>query len=269
VELERKRAAFAREGLNVASVTYDSAAVLKSFAERKGIAFPMLSDPESKIIRDFGILNETVPKGPFYGVPYPGTYVVDASGVVRKKYFENDYRERFTAGTILMETSPAAAKEGWQEARTNHLTVRWKASDETARGGDHATLLLEIVLKPKMHVYAPEVQGSYIPVQWGVAESGLFNAGEVEWPKARVLDLKAIGEKAPVYEGRVSLKRDVTFAQQKVLQAAGGKIAVEGTFRYQACDDKVCYPPLSVPLKWEFSLEPHDSTRAPAELRRK
>jgi alkyl hydroperoxide reductase subunit AhpC len=272
VELGRKQADFARQGLNVASITYDSPEALKNFSDRKSISVPMLSDPDSKIIRDFGILNETVPKGtPFYGVPYPGTFVLDATGVVQKKFFEDNYRERYTAGTVLLQTSPEAARAGWQEAKTNHLSVRWKASDDTLHGGDHTTLLLEVTLNKKMHVYAPGVQGSYIPVKWDLKPSDLYKAEETKWPQAKILDLKAIGEKAPVYEGRLEIRRDVTFSQQKQLQAAseGKPLEVEAAFRYQACDDKVCYPPVNVPLKWTFQFEPHDSTRVPAELRRK
>ena len=37
--------------------SYDSRAVLKDFAQRKDIQFPLLSDADSGIIRRFGILN--------------------------------------------------------------------------------------------------------------------------------------------------------------------------------------------------------------------
>ena len=81
-------------------MSYDSVAVLKSFADRRHITFPLLSDPESKIIRAFGILNETVKPGtPQFGIPYPGTFIVDAKGTVVSKYFEEDFRERVSAGS--------------------------------------------------------------------------------------------------------------------------------------------------------------------------
>jgi hypothetical protein len=38
--------------------------------------------------------------------------------------------------------------------------------------------------------------------------------------------------------------------------------------RYQACDDKVCYPPDTVPVHWTLQVEGHDRERAPAELQR-
>ena len=68
----------------------------------------MLSDPESKIIRAYGIFNESSPRGQFYGIPYPGTYIVDTKGVVVEKYFEDDYSQRYTAMAILTRQFGAA-----------------------------------------------------------------------------------------------------------------------------------------------------------------
>jgi hypothetical protein len=44
---------------------------------------------------------------------------------------------------------------------------------------------------------------------------------------------------------------------------------VEGTLRYQACDDRLCYIPQELPLKWMFQYENFDRQRAPTELQRK
>ena len=60
-------------GLGIASVSYDGAALLRNFADRKDLHYPMLSDPESKMIRAFDILNDNFPKDhQWYGVPFPG-----------------------------------------------------------------------------------------------------------------------------------------------------------------------------------------------------
>jgi hypothetical protein len=37
-----------------------------------------------------------------YGIPYPGTYLVDRAGRVTAKYFEDDYTQRYTSGDILV-----------------------------------------------------------------------------------------------------------------------------------------------------------------------
>ena len=50
---------------------------------------------------------------------------------------------------------------------------------------------------------------------------------------------------------------------------AEGKLTIEGALKYQACDDRICYPPETVPVRWTLQVEGHDRERAPAELQRK
>ena len=74
MELQQQVEGFRKQGIGVASLSYDSEAVLRDFAQRKGITYPMLSDPQSKVIRAFDILNPTVPHRSYwylkkYGLP--------------------------------------------------------------------------------------------------------------------------------------------------------------------------------------------------------
>jgi hypothetical protein len=55
----------------------------------------------------------------------------------------------------------------------------------------------------------------------------------------------------------------------KPLLGTNGELTIEGNFRYQACDDRICYVPKTVPLRWTIRVEPLDTERAPAELQRK
>ena len=267
--LERIRA----QGLGVAAISYDSVAVLKSFAERRGITFPMLSDPESKIIRDFGILNEQSQPGTMqYGIPYPGTYLVDTTGRVTAKYFEDDFTQRYTSGDILVShfgESPGTAP-GVVEAR--HLRVSASASNLRVRSGQRISLVLDVQLGPRLHVYAPGVPSDYIPVEWNMQESAALVARAVTYPAARMLHLDAIAETVPVYESTFRLVREVTIARDAAVRPlldAEGKLTLEGALKYQACDDKVCYPPETVPARWTLQVEGHDRERAPADLQRK
>ena len=47
------------------------------------------------------------------------------------------------------------------------------------------------------------------------------------------------------------------------------KIEIPVTFFYQACDDKICYPPTRVPLRFVLDIEGHDVERSPGPLQRK
>jgi hypothetical protein len=44
---------------------------------------------------------------------------------------------------------------------------------------------------------------------------------------------------------------------------------ISGKLEYQACDATTCYPPASIPVKWELQVFPLDRTRAPMNIRHK
>jgi hypothetical protein len=264
--------------------------VLRDFAARRGIAFPLLSDKDSQVIRAFGILNENAPRDSFvYGVPNPGTYVLDAAGAVTAKYFEDDYTERVTASDILVRQFSAIPSAGPGVEETKHLRLTAASSANAARGGQKIALILNIELKPGMHVYAPGVRG-YKPVDWEMLTAAAKPEGEaqtaggpgqvrlpgrlfteVTWPAPRMLHLKAIGETVPVYEKKLRLVREVTIPSDKLLRevtSPSGVLTLEGVFRYQACDAKTCYNPVSLPLVFSIQILKHDTERVPVELRR-
>jgi len=273
VELQQNLTAIQKEGLGVAAISYDSVGALKNFADRQQIAYPLLSDPDSKIIRAFDILNETPKPGTLtYGIPYPGVYIVDVQGKVVSKYFEDDYKDRVSTADILARQFGAsvAATQAIQE--TKHLRVTTAASNDTARPGLRIVLSLEVELQPGMHVYAPGVEG-YIPIDWQLSEGGpAAKRHAFNYPPSETLRLEAIKETVPVYRGHIRIVREITFGQEaalKPLAGPSGELIVKGSFRYQACDDRKCYLPEDVPLEWHFKYEGLDRQRAPTEFQRK
>ena len=152
------------------------------------------------------------------------------------------------------------------------IRLTTSASMPVAHPGHRITLSVELDLKSKMHVYAPGVEGGYIPIEWSLEAGPLVKPHPFTYPPSRKLHLKAIGETVPVYLGKVRLTREITFAQENAIRPllnAEGKLVLKGSFRYQACDDKVCYPPETVPLTWTFPFEGMVRERPPAELQRK
>jgi DsbC/DsbD-like thiol-disulfide interchange protein len=248
----------------LAAISYDSPAVLKSFADRKGITFPLLSDPESKIIRAYDILNETSPKGPFYGIPYPGTYVLNPKGVVTEKYFEDDFSQRYTATAILTKQFGAPVGNAHSTITAKHLTISASAGEDVVHTGQRIVLAVDIDLPHGMHVYAPGVQG-YIPVNLSLAESNAIVSHPAVYPPSKILRLKAINESVPVYTDKVRVLQDVTIGKN----AKPGDLPIEGSFRYQACNEKICFIPETVPVKWTLHVEALDRQRAPTDIQHK
>lgn len=224
----------------------------------------MLSDPGSKIILAYGILNETAPKGPFYGIPYPGTYILNTDGVVVAKYFEDDYSQRYTAADILANRYQAPVSAAHSSIEAKHLHISASAGAEMVHVGQRIVLAADIEMPRGVHVYAPGVQG-YIPIELAIAGSDATVVHPAVYPPSQQLHLKAIGETVPVYTGRVRVLREITIGKN----VKAGELVVAGTFRYQACDDKQCFIPETVPLKWTLQVEELDRERAPVDLRHK
>jgi len=269
--LNENRKQLQEQGLGLAAISYDTPAILANFAQRKGIQFTLLSDPESKFIKQLGLMNESVPADSFaYGVPHPGTFILDASGSIVSKEFDEDYRERTTVSNLLTQKFNLRTGAAESMVTTKHLRVTASASNAVIRAGEHIRLVLDIEMMPKMHVYAPGVEG-YIAIDWTMKDPKGFEPRPVEWPASKKLRLEAIQETVPVYDGRFSLQREIVLAPMPKLQPfldANKDLIIEGTLMYQACDDRLCYIPQKVPVQWKVHFEPHDPQRVPPELRK-
>lgn len=270
--MDRNLKELKKQGLGLAAVSYDSEAALRNFSSRKNIRFPLLSDTDSKVIREFGLLNEAVAKNTlFFGIPHPVTYIVDRKGKVKSKYFEDDYRQRQTLAGLLAKDYGVIPAGSPSDVQAKHVKLHTAASTETVAGGQRILLSVTIDMPKGYHVYAPGTEG-YIPVSWNLSSSPGWKEHPVTFPKSRVLFLKAIDERVPVFEGKATLTRDVTVGDDRSLKpllSADGTFTIEGTVRYQACEERICFPPETVLVKWTLTRVAHDSQRVPPELQRK
>jgi len=90
------------ENVKLYAISVDPPDVSKSFAEKiasdgKGaVNFPLLSDPEHKIIDAYGLRDPAYEGQKVYGIPHPAVYVIDKTGKVAWAKIESNYRERPT-----------------------------------------------------------------------------------------------------------------------------------------------------------------------------
>jgi len=82
VELQSRYADITKQGLGLIAISYDSPETLKKFTASRSITFPLIADSGSAIIKAYGLLNQGVdPQSTTYGIPHPGTFIVDRKGV--------------------------------------------------------------------------------------------------------------------------------------------------------------------------------------------
>ena len=273
MQLQNAKQRFEKQGIKLAAISYDSPAILKDFAVRHKIEFPLLPDPDSRIIRNFNVLNEEA-KGMNKGMAHPGFFYIDAGGVIREKYFEVKYTDRFTPNNVMGKLFPELTREVSQNVEAPRLRLTLAQSDRSVTSGNRVTLSAEIELPPDVHVYAPGVTG-YKPIQLVLHPSGGMEIAPAIYPSSKTLYLEAIKEHVPVFEGKFRITQDVTVTFSKVrdgfrsLVSSEKTISIIGDLKYQACDQTICYPPTSVPVKWQLQVLPIDLKRSPEAIRHK
>jgi len=264
VELQSRYDDITRQGLGVIALSYDSPEMLRRFTASRNISFPLVSDPGSAIIKQYGLLNETVdPKSSTYGIPHPGTFIVDRTGVVVSRFFEDAYQERYTTAAILSSLG-AGIGGGTVTADTAHLTLTATISDTTAAPGERLSIVVDASPKRGMHLYAPGTH-TYRVVQVTIDPHPWLRTHETVYPASQIYHFKPLDERVEVFIQPFRLRRDLTLlatqAAQKAL-AAMPSLTITGALAYQACDDRLCFNPARVPFSFEIALKALD--RRPA-----
>ena len=168
------------------------------------------------------------------------------------------------------EQAPArgeAAKPGRAEAPTpaknprtlqgRQLAVTLSQSALAAAPGAKLSLFADVLPKPKMHVYAPEQTGGYIRIELTLDDDAAVVEGKPVFPKASDYYFEPLDETFKVFDAPFRIRQDITLASTPALRrraAAGERLTLTGTLRYQACDDQVCYRPDQVKLTWNVAL---------------
>jgi DsbC/DsbD-like thiol-disulfide interchange protein len=157
-----------------------------------------------------------------------------------------------------------AALSHWSSARalepttTKHLSVATSTSTPSVAPGGRVALVVEITPKPNMHVYAPG-QPDVIPISLTLKPSEATTAQPVQFPPAEKLEVKELGDTQLVYSRPFRLVQDLAIpASRSLIKRAASRdasLTFNGVLKYQACDNTICYAPVSVPLTWTVALK--------------
>jgi peroxiredoxin len=271
VQLQSAILRFEKQGVKLAAISYDSEEILKFFADRHKIEYPLLGDPESRIIKAYGVFNEEA-TGMQKGFARPGYFFIDPKGIIREKFFEAKYRERLTGNSVVAKLFPELGEEVTETVEAPHLRLVLEQSDLTSVPGTRITLAAEVRLPADVHVYAPGAEG-YKPIKLVIDPMPEMELKPVVYPQSKTLYLPVIKERVPVFEGTFRISQDVKVSSGMEFAASLGKdgkiVTVNGKLEYQACDQTKCYLPTSIPVKWQLQVFPLDRTRAPLDIRHK
>lgn len=257
MQLQDRVADVRARGLGLAAVSYDSPETLRTFAARYGISFPLLSDKGSLIIRRYGLLNQTIESSsPMFGVPHPGTFILDRQGRVVSRFFEAAYQERDATSSVLMSLGAGSAGTATR-VTTPHLSATIAVSDPNVAPGHRFSIVFDVVPAAGMHVYARGTH-DYRPFTplFDVAPALTF--GEIRWPASREYFFEPLKERVPVYDTPFRITQPVMLkvAEGNELLKTGDTLTITGALSYQACDDRICYMPQQTPFSLTVAVKP-------------
>ena len=273
MELQSRYDNLQDQGLGVAVITYDPVSTLADFADERGIEIPLLSDEGSATIRDYGLLNHEMDpaRAPedrremmrrLYGIPYPGTFMLDTAGRVTSRFFEAAYQERSTVSSIAVRLGDAIAGADDRAATrvaTDHLEALVWATDDVVAPGNRLSFVVDVMPKTDMHVYAPGDHG-YQVIRLRLTAPDFLRNHDVTYPPSEMYHFVPLDETVEVYEEPFRLVQDVTIPMRRDIDALasepGATLQVEGVLEYQACDHEICYLPEEAPLSWELAWRP-------------
>jgi len=134
------------------------------------------------------------------------------------------------------------------------------AAGGTQRGGVmHAAI--RVTLPDGLHTNANQPRDpSLIPIVLTVDAPAGVSVEEIVYPEATDLVQEGVEELLAVYEQEFLIGVQLRVADDVPL----GSLTVPASLRYQACDERVCYIPATVPTGWTFAVVPDGETAASA-----
>jgi hypothetical protein len=197
------------------------------------------------------------------GTPYPGTFILDRQGRVTSRFFEEFYRERITAATIMMKLGAASTPIQAMKISADHVDITTYSSDPVIAPGNRFALAVNVTPAQHVHVYAQGAQG-YRAMNFEMADQPYVRFLPLAYPGSEIYFFKPLQERVPVYQRPFTLLQEVVLeVSPDAARALAGRteLKLSGSLQYQACDEKQCFNPASVPLSWTLQLTPNITER--------
>jgi peroxiredoxin len=283
LELQSQYDTLRKDGLGLVGISYDSQEILAAFSRQHSITFPLLSDVDSETIKRYGILNTVAEEGlgpngkdpdviaqvKLYvsanganerqrGIPFPGTFIVDRSGRVKARFFEDSYTVRNTVSNIRVRLNEPNTSVVGTRIGSQHLDVVTYPSDAAVAPGNRFSVVAQITPHNGVHVYAPGAK-NYKVIDLKVFPAQYMRTLKPVYPRSEIYFFKPLNERVPTYQKAFTITQDIVLDGQASTRTALAKqtsVTIGGVLTYQACDDRLCYDQVTLPLSWTVGLKP-------------
>jgi len=161
------------------------------------------------------------------------------------------------AGVVLLAALISYLSFGAQSSiaiasqETAHLKFMASVSQRVIVPGEPFTMTVAVEPKPGMHVYAPG--SKYRPLKIAIEPQPFLMIKETVYPRATPYYFKPLKETVDIFESPFRLLVEMTVSSHAQVPAS---MMLNGALEYQACDDRECFLPESIPLRWTLAVKP-------------
>jgi len=123
---------------------------------------------------------------------------------------------------------------------------------QVIRVGQTVTLVLSVELPDDIHVQSDQPRDPYvIPTLLSFTLPEGLTVQEITYPESSDFLLEDWDEPLAVFD------HEFTIEVQLALDAdlSPGEVVVPGSFLYQACDDRICFPPKTAGVEWRMDVQ--------------
>jgi hypothetical protein len=245
----------------VFAISNDPVPVVAEFAREHDIRYHLLSDQDSRVIRQLSLLNRHIEElQSYYGkpyiqethgpTPYPGTFRLDEQGVIVDRRFDPSYRVRPSGTVLLADAFEGAEPKAIERAETEWGEVAVRLHSDTYHAQELLELHVAVALAEPYHAYVEPIPDGYVPLSVELTGPASLDAGAVELPKGKPWRIEGLSEEFAVVDGEVHVTLPF------VIRDAEGPVTIEARVRCQVCTDNTCLPPVTLTLPLELAERP-------------
>jgi hypothetical protein len=168
----------------------------------------------------------------------------------------------FAQGRAARPSTPTAPTQ----VSSRYLDVVTWATDDVVAPGTLFSLVFEVTPRANVHVYAPGAK-NYRAIALTLEPNPFLLVRSMWYPTPELYHFKPLDERVPVFQKPFRLMQRVAVtsaADKRAAVEALGQLTIIGALQYQACDDRVCFNPQSVPVAYTVKVASRDTLRSPA-----
>ena len=135
---------------------------------------------------------------------------------------------------------------------SNDVSVNGSLAPDKVKKGRIARATVVMDIPSGLHVQSSKPLDKFlVATKLDVETPSGMSVGPISYPRALTRKLKFSKNSVAVYEGRTTIRFNVTVPANY----SGGSGEIKGKLRFQACNDESCFPPVTREVKMWLNVE--------------